>query len=491
MASVFKRGGKANRGGYWYVSWFDHGGKRRIKCSRTTDKAAAERIGAKHESDAALRRDRVIDPALDAIAQQSRRTVESHLVDYEAKLQTAGRSAGHVSRTAGFIREVATAAGFDLASDICADGVNRHAQTMQEKGKAARTIQARIVAIKAFTRWLANNHKLPRDPLASLQRPSIDTTQRKRRMLRPDEWSWLRLALNSGGQSYGMATAERLLLYAVAIQTGLRSGELRTLTRGRLHLASDPPFVLVPGRSTKNRKDAKQHVTTELAAALRRHVAKKTPVAPVFNMPVETDVAAMLQADLAEARKLYLQAAANADERIEREQSDFLTVANHEGERFDFHALRHTCGAWLALQGEHPKTIQTVMRHSTITLTMDTYGHQLPGQAAEAVAKMPGLLSDPQQALRATGTTDAKPGESAPRERGKSAQRVAQQSGRDSENSLAAPCDKVNPSCAADDPRNTLRVATFGEAVRTQTKQNKSRPARTRTWDQGIMSPLL
>jgi hypothetical protein len=34
---------------------------------------------------------------------------------------------------------------------------------------------------------------------------------------------------------------------------------------------------------------------------------------------------------------------------------------------------------------EHPKVVQTIMRHSQITLTMDTYGHLFPGQAAEAV----------------------------------------------------------------------------------------------------------
>jgi len=38
------------------------------------------------------------------------------------------------------------------------------------------------------------------------------------------------------------------------------------------------------------------------------------------------------------------------------------------------------------------KTVQTVMRHSTITLTMDTYGHLFPGQEAEAVGKLPEMF---------------------------------------------------------------------------------------------------
>ena len=70
MASVFKRGGKRAKG-YWYVQWFDHRGKRRIKCARTTDKATAERIARQHEADAALRRDGVIDPTLARISHTS------------------------------------------------------------------------------------------------------------------------------------------------------------------------------------------------------------------------------------------------------------------------------------------------------------------------------------------------------------------------------------------------------------------------------------
>ena len=82
MASVFKRGGKKAKG-YWYVQWFDHNGKRRTKCTKTTDKATAERIARNYESDAALRRDGVIDPALDAISKESQRSIESHLADFE------------------------------------------------------------------------------------------------------------------------------------------------------------------------------------------------------------------------------------------------------------------------------------------------------------------------------------------------------------------------------------------------------------------------
>ena len=45
-----------------------------------------------------------------------------------------------------------------------------------------------------------------------------------------------------------------------------------------------------------------------------------------------------------------------------------------------FHDLRHTCAALMIDQGAHAKAIQERMRHSSITVTMDVYGHLLEGR---------------------------------------------------------------------------------------------------------------
>ena len=78
MATVYRRGGQRNRGGRYYISYFDHSGQRIPRSARTNDKATAERIAAKLEAEAALRRDKVIDPTVDNIQRESQRTVESH-----------------------------------------------------------------------------------------------------------------------------------------------------------------------------------------------------------------------------------------------------------------------------------------------------------------------------------------------------------------------------------------------------------------------------
>jgi hypothetical protein len=90
--------------------------------------------------------------------------------------------------------------------------------------------------------------------------------------------------------------------------------------------------------------------------------------------------------------------------REERTKSDFLLYRNHANEVADFHALRHTFITNLANGGVHPKTAQTLARHSTITLTMDRYSHTLRGAESAALAVLPQIKSRPRDELRATGT---------------------------------------------------------------------------------------
>lgn len=48
------------------------------------------------------------------------------------------------------------------------------------------------------------------------------------------------------------------------------------------------------------------------------------------------------------------------------------------GPNVRFHDLRHSYAAMLIAQGAHPRAIMERLGHSTIQVTMDTYGHLFP-----------------------------------------------------------------------------------------------------------------
>lgn len=139
-----------------------------------------------------------------------------------------------------------------------------------------------------------------------------------------------------------MSGYERALLYRIAVETGYRAGELRSLKRASFDLEDDSPKVRLLAGSTKGKRRSSVPLRPETADLLRNHLAQKAPAAPAFNIPASTHTAAMIRADLIEAR---------------------IPVTDAMGRKRDFHALRHTCGTWLANAGVHPKVIQTIMRH--------------------------------------------------------------------------------------------------------------------------------
>ena len=123
--------------------------------------------------------------------------------------------------------------------------------------------------------------------------------------------------------------AERRALYDLAIQTGLRSNEIRSLRRSSLVLDGEYPYVSVAGRTTKNKTPSRQYIGNTLADELRTMVACKTAKAALFNLPPKYDMAKMLRDDLAAGRKAWLnEAKRDPEERIKREGSDFLEATN-------------------------------------------------------------------------------------------------------------------------------------------------------------------
>ena len=70
--------------------------------------------------------------------------------------------------------------------------------------------------------------------------------------------------------------------------------------------------------------------------------------------------------------------------------------------RMRFHDLRHTCASLLIAQGESPKYIQKQLRHASIDITFDTYGHLFPESNREAARRTDETLFGSQR--QATGS---------------------------------------------------------------------------------------
>lgn len=62
------------------------------------------------------------------------------------------------------------------------------------------------------------------------------------------------------------------------------------------------------------------------------------------------------------------------------------------GRLMRIHDLRHSCATLLLAQGVHPKAVQSILGHSQISLTMDTYSTLVPSVSRQAAEQMDVVL---------------------------------------------------------------------------------------------------
>jgi integrase len=341
----------------------------------------------------------------------------SHMDDFKAALVARGNTEKHASLTVCRVKRIFDGCGFRFWSNVSASEVERCLAELRKdktrdgkvvkRGISAASSNHHLTAVKAFCKWMVRDRRASQSPVEHLKALNVRTDRRHdRRALSVEEIRWLTSVTAQGPVREGMPGADRSLLYQLAIESGLRANELRSLTRECFQLEGKEPSVTIRAAYAKNRRMDTLPLRPRLAGLMRDHLARKPLDLPAFNMPRPNRVVFMLRADLEAAREAWIADARTPDERAKRSETTFLQYRDDAGRVLDFHSLRHTTGSLLASSGVHPKTAQSLMRHSTIALTMDRYTHTLRGADRQAVNALPSFATVKRSALRATGTDD-------------------------------------------------------------------------------------
>ncbi len=382
MATIYKRGGKQIRNGTWYVQYFDETGRRRT-VRGCKDKEATQQIARKLEADAALRKAGVIDAQADRYAKEDQRPIREHLEDWRKDLCSRGVSEKQVRTVYRRAVRVFDLAGVERLSEITAHGVQSALGQLRETGRAAKTLNDILASVKQFCMWARRERRIPENPLDTLRgfNTAIDR-RHNRRALTDEELGRIFAAAHNGPTIRDCPGAERALIYRLAVLTGLRANEIRTLTKSSFELDTPLPTVTVEAAFSKHRRKDVQPIPQELVPCLRDHLRPKTEEELAFRMlanPIEG-----LKQDLAAAGVEY-----------------------HTKEGYaDFHALRHTYITRLVKAGVNSKTAQTLARHQDVSLTLNVYSHVELIDRAAALRLLP-KLDLPEEILPTTETEDA------------------------------------------------------------------------------------
>lgn len=307
--------------------------------------------------------------------------LSEHLEDFRQSMIAKNVTPQHVKQLCGHITLIFKGCKFSTWFDISASKVERFILDLrQKKGIGPQTANYYLKHTKQFCRWMVQDRRSSESPLEHLKPIDARDKRHCRRALEPDEIRRLLEATRVAPKRYCMTGHERAMLYRLAIETGLRRGELRSLTVSAFDF--NTCTVTIGAAFSKNRMQSTLPLKPDTTLEIKSLVAPKMPNAKVFEK-ITNRTSEMIQEDLAEAGIPYV---------------------DESGRYVDFHSLRHTTGSLLAASGVHPKIAQSIMRHSDINLTMSRYSHVFRGQESEAVASLPDLSLPSSQSQRATGT---------------------------------------------------------------------------------------
>ncbi len=400
---------KLNGSGNWIARWHDQNNKRQERSTRTSDKATAERILAKHVSDALLRKEGIIDARTDQYADAEQRPLSGHLDDWRASLLDRGITHKQTGMLLARATKLFNSAGANRLSDISPIRIQSAIAELKANNKSLRTCHHYLRSAKQFSRWL-NKHNLNReDALAHLTVKNVATDRRhERRPLDADELRYLIRVTETAETWRGLSGTDRAMLYRAATGTGFRASELRSLTPRSFRLHDDTPGVVLRAGSSKRRTEDYQPIRSDLADTLGPWMENHKADQPLWPGRWNEKGAMMLRRDLRLARARWIKASTNRVERCKRNRGGFLAATDDDGCVVDFHALRMTYITALARGGASVKAAQQLARHSDPKLTMNIYTSLGIHDLSSALDGLPDLDDDQPQVerLRATGTYD-------------------------------------------------------------------------------------
>jgi integrase len=231
-----------------------------------------------------------------------------------------------------------------------------------DDGYSPRTVQYIHVvlhrALKQALRW----GMVPRNVAEAVDPPRVH-----REEVAPLSPEQVKTLLKTATVSGDRLTA----LYVLAVHTGLRQGELLGLKwtdidNGTLHVNRTLSNGVLTAPKTKSSRRSIKLSQTALSA-LSAH--RKLQLEERLRAGSEwTENGLVFPSSLGNPLSRH---------NLTRSWKRLLKRAGLPDTRF--HNLRHTCATLLLKAGQHPKTVQALLGHANISITLDTYSHLMKG----------------------------------------------------------------------------------------------------------------
>jgi integrase len=433
----------------FYIARFRDGNGQVVEiATNCQDEVAARAVLVQLERRAELIRAGVITSTESDVADHAGAPLSRHMDFYERHLRAKGCDPRRISMQRRRLERLARDCRFSKINKMSAGPVEQWLVEQTDFGMAAATRNSYREALVCFGNWCRRTHRLTHNPFADVPRADqkVDRRHHRRALtqaelmrllkvtrMRPlaefgreiipseadpkrsprSRATWTREPLtvenldmaversrvalkdNPDLTTYLERTGcERALIYKTLVLTGLRKGELASLTVGQLEFGGPVAYAILNPADEKNRQGSNIPLRTDLVAELSswmnerldelqeeaRNSGKPIPMrlpasTPLFRIP--SGLTRIFDRDLT---------VAGISKRDERNRV------------VDVHALRVTFGTHLCAAGVPLRTAQAAMRHSKPELTANIYTDPKLLDVAGAIDALPALPLPPHSA---------------------------------------------------------------------------------------------
>lgn len=273
--------------------------------------------------------------------------------------------------------------GSKVLGKLTASDVEQMLAELRKRGAAPRSVHHARAVLRNALKKAVRNRLVPYNVAAESDAPKVPHEEMK-----TFDLDQVRQLLE------GLKGSRLEALFVLAVGLGIREGEVTglrwkdvDLDRGTLHVARALQWLRVEGERRREAtlvepKSKTSRRTLPLSApavnALRQH---RVRVSDLLGLPAVQPDALIFTGQAGEPLHA---------KNVWREWRRILKAAELPVIRP--HDLRHTAGTLLREQGVDIKVIQETLGHSSISTTLDTYGHVTPGLREQAVGAQAAIL---------------------------------------------------------------------------------------------------
>jgi integrase len=258
---------------------------------------------------------------------------------------------------------IAPAIGPVLLSDLRRSDIQRLVGRWLAEGLSASTIRNTLMPLRAIYRRALALDEVAVNPTLGLQLPAV--RGRRERFASAEE----------AAELIDTAPPADRALWATAMYAGLRRGELQALDVSEVDLAA----VVIRVRHGWDRKAGR--IATKSGAGRR-----SVPIAAALRDELlEHKLRLGRERGLIFGRTPEIPFTPDVPYRRAKRAWEAASLAP-----IGLHECRHTFASLMIAAGVNPKALSAFMGHSSVTITLDRYGHLMPGSEEEAAV----LLDD-------------------------------------------------------------------------------------------------